>query len=236
MKKTIVTLLALSGVTLATEFTADTASGILYRNTEGDFVTTAGVEYDSTTHVLTFDDTFAIESENNRILYTLGIVVDMSKVGTLTSNSKVVTTGTGTAMGIGMTTEGKVATVWDNNVPWNNNTTSAITSTELVTLVHSTSGSGSTYMIEGQQFSGDNVGWSWYNLKGSQGGLNSFVINGALESAIVAVGVWKTSATYGGDAVELAAISNTLKTIPEPATATLSLLALAGLAARRRRR
>lgn len=240
MKKALIVLLALGGMAFATDFTADTASGILYRNSDGDFTTFGGVTYNATTHTLTFNDVFAVSEEANRIQYTLGVLIDMSKINasTLGTGTKLVTTGTGTTMGIGMTSERKYATVWGNDVPWSGATTDAITAEGPVTLVHSTSGAGSTHMIEGQKFNDANIPWSWSTLKGSQAGLNSFVLNADYEDAILAVGVWQAATTYNGNTtvgVELAQISDTLKTIPEPATATLSLLALAGLAARRRR-
>ena len=248
MKKTLIAILALSSMAFAAEFTKDTAAGILYRDTNGDFVTTGGVTFDNGTNTLTFADTVFTYTEvtskgttQDRIKFTLGLRIDMSKVGTLTTGTKVITTGTGTDMGIGMTANKEYATVWGNNVPWVSGgaeaKTAAIAATEEVTLIFSTSGSGSTHVIEGQTFNSSNISWSWAGLKGTQAGLNSFVINDAFKDAILAVGVWQDSTTYNGNggAAEFAAISSTLKNIPEPATATLSLLALAGLAARRRR-
>ncbi len=68
-------------------------------------------------------------------------------------------------------------------------------------------------------------------LRGS-GQWTTLTVNSALTSALDSLFVFNNTVTT----TDLVSISRDAMTVPEPATATLSLLALAGLAARRRRK
>ncbi len=68
-------------------------------------------------------------------------------------------------------------------------------------------------------------------LRGS-GQWTTLTVNSALTSALDSLFVFNNTVETTG----LVSISRDALTVPEPATATLSLLALAGLAARRRRK
>ncbi len=84
-------------------------------------------------------------------------------------------------------------------------------------------------------FQGDSATY-WSNAgKATYDDLNSLIIESWFLEGLESMAIWSGVSSYsGGDSVT--AIINYTEAIPEPTTATFSLLALAGLAARRRRR
>lgn len=247
MKKTLIAFMALCSSTFAVDFTPETTLGFLYRNDQGDFVTFGDATYSADTYSLQFADadlSVAAGATQKRITYTVAVTLDLAKLPVLTSNTKLVTTSVDgiTDTGIGLTTARTIATVWGNTVPWSSSTAGAALGSEgEVTLIYSTSSSGSSYFIEGQSFSEESEAWNWSKLTGTFSNaltLNKFTLNSELIDAITRVAVWTTPTAYGAtpDAkTQATAIYGTMELLPEPTTATLSLLALAGLMARRKR-
>jgi len=240
MKKTIITLLALAGATMGI-----TLDDLTY--TAGNAATTT--EDATFSYVLTLDV---------NILKTL-----LEKGQTTAWGTKIVEYDcAGTATGIvvnGGSSEGKVNTSslyakWGTNNAWGNfMSTGDSTSIDLADLNGETEGTG------WDAVKGAAITYTFHSGSGTKGALtligadDEIIINhnttmGGLKSssavaAAISFGDVVTGYYYSNnvlseadakEASKLAAIASI--SVPEPTTATLSLLALAGLAARRRRR
>lgn len=79
-------------------------------------------------------------------------------------------------------------------------------------------------------------GYADWSLASVMGDFNSLTLSSAAADAICSIGVWSGNAPENDNKVSAMVTTRDVAVLPEPATATLSLLALAGLAARRRRK
>lgn len=265
MKKTLIAIMALSGI-VAGATVDDALFGIsdfkgatstIDINNTGETLTLT----DSTTKEGYLEisganfshNTYKDNGQGKRAYITLTFVIDLAKLTTPTadtpffldnveSNTNTATSGWGTVL----TTDRKFKGAWDG-VSWNNSdnyTTTALGNTGTAVLTFNTGWDGVTgtsdhadpegtgsycysqVYLNGVQISQTDKG------KGLAHGstVNTIFINEAFVDAIEEMYV-HNSMVHGNEATSL---YNSV--IPEPTTATLSLLALAGLAARRRRK
>ena len=235
-------ILAMSGMAMGLTLTEKDITG--YVHVEGDtyadwntnFTITALQNGDFTFSDALIGSTTTIKENNNdttRTVTTVAITLDASKLATVTSNSALLTLNGTADTGIGFTTDRKASTMWitDSNTNYTYfSVNSVLPTTGDITLTFSFSHSGTTLYV-------GNTYDTHSNLKGNIGSVASMTLSA------YAVGALKSITTYAGvaslrdtDLSSSAASLNANKAIPEPTTATLSLLALAGLAARRRRR
>ena len=179
-------------------------------------------------------NTLKPEGGNLRTYITLTFVVDLSKLDTPSAATPFFTDNV--KWGSALTTDRKFTGVWDN-VVWNNgnNKTSDVLGTsDTVVLTFNTGWPGTGTESSGsscpsQLYINGELAYAAYGLAHGNA-VNTIYINEQFVGAISEMYVHNSMIT-GDDAK---ALYNSV--IPEPTTATLSLLALAGLAARRRRR
>ena len=236
MKKTFITLLALAGVaSAATTQVWDLSQSV----TSGAFL------YDATTGL--FTDNSAVDgtvlnsvNESNQIQTNISFTLNLTAAQTVTGDTNLLNMDMGGDIGLALTTTGLACT-------WQGATGSSRGSVAFETLL---ADSGVFADIEGNKYitltfvetygSGVQV---WSNttklindtsLKSSGNtSLTSIYVNSGYVEALQFETEWKgdnivnTNVAFNAEAMQV---------IPEPATATLSLLALAGLAARRRRK
>lgn len=235
MKKTFITLFALASVASAATQVWDLSTSV----TSGDYL------YDATTGLFTDNadvDGTVLNDANGagQIQTNICITLNLTKAQTVTADTKLLDMDMGGDVGLCLTTTGLAST-------WGGTTSSSRGSVSFETLL---ADSGVFTGPENQQYitltfvqtygSGVQV---WSNttklindtgLKSSSNtSLTSIYINSNYIDALQFAPGWK-----GDEIVETNVAFNNVasKYIPEPATATLSLLALAGLAARRRRK
>ncbi len=184
---------------------------------------------------VTFDT--AISTTNTRDCFSITLVLDASKIGAVSDFSSLAAAyySQNGAMGFGVNSSGKLSGQWgtgewikDNVKQWE---IANFPSTGTITLTFVTGGyDGST---EGARLYVNNATAFYSNNSLKSGGstYNTVKINN-LNNAVQQVYVHN----YSLSAAEVGTLMTEIAAIPEPTTATLSLLALAGLAARRRRR
>ncbi len=239
MKKTIIALLALgSGVMGATLTTQDItgyviANGSEYTdwntnlsitlNSNGDLVFT-GSELSS--QYEWFDTTS--QTTKYRTISTVAITLNLEKLESPEQLSALLTLdGKTHDTGLGMTTSRAVTGTWDTNLQYTM-PSGTLPTQGSVTITYSFTSDGTTIYMD------DRVHGNSSGLKGDLEGIQSlklasFAIDALEKMTVYSKGSYN-DASFGASAAALNAA------IPEPTTATLSLLALAGLAARRRRR
>ena len=236
MKKTFITLLALAGVaSAATTQVWDLSQSV----TSGDFL------YDASTGLFTDNaevEGTVLNSVNgaSQIQTNITFTLNLTAAQAVTGNTNLLNMDMGGDIGLALTTTGL-------NCTWQGGTSDSRGSVTFSTLL---ADSGVFADIEGNKYitltfvetygSGVQV---WSNttkliddsgLKSSGNtSLSSIYVNRGYVEALQFETEWK-----GADIVKtnVAFNAEAMQVIPEPATATLSLLALAGLAARRRRK
>lgn len=234
MKKTFITLLALAGAaSAATTQVWDLSQSV----TSGDFL------YDASTGL--FTDNSAVDGTvlngvdgSSKIQTNISFTLNLTKAMEVTSDTLLLNMDTGGDIGLALTTSG-LSGAWQGS-SWGD----AISYDTLL------ADSGVFADIEGNKYitltfvetygSGVQV-WSnttkhinYSDLKSSSNtSLASIYVNSGYVEALQFETEWKgdnivnTNVAFNAEAMQV---------IPEPATATLSLLTLAGLAARRRRK
>lgn len=249
MKKTIIALMALAGAAGAvttTEFldlSQDRTIEKLSYDVETGKITTA------TTHASTKADYNLYEIDNNgpQGLYTFK--VNLTKASEVTSNTDILTlnfdgtsnfiSAIATADGL---TIGKSGTTHSTVISWETLLGKDSVSTGndgnqyiVLTLAHIPS-----YNTAAGTWLGDETGTlvndGDYAYKGQNRYITDVTVNNTLVAAISTYSGWKPEADRPAFATAFATTATNSLTVPEPTTATLSLLALAGLAARRRRK
>ncbi len=169
----------------------------------------------------------AVSTDNTEM--TFAIVLDAEVLATKWSSlgHQVLDTG---SWGFGITTDGKVQGCWTDSF-WSGTNypiSDPLSTTGTITLTVSTGYHGTAIIVNNETlyFPQDSTGRN--GLRGGET-ITEIKINDDFASAI------KEFYMYNAE-VQTVEGSKSLYVIPEPATATLSLLALAGLAARRRRK
>ena len=264
MKKTIIALMALTGVASAA-WTADDANGWLCKSGDTWVTSSATVTEDATSKDLTIqildadnqaiDFSYQEDANTTRACYTFAITLNLDELTSPTSATSAVWGGG--KVGIGLN-NGVVTACIGSTASWNTTGLTLGTSGSL-TLIVTTDTKGSmilaygedgTYTsVVGSQSGGNKVNgtttdggtyYGWTNLK-EKANITTFTIDASIANAVEKFAVWDSKVESDGlnSAAMLAnmdTVAAAMKVIPEPTTATLSLLALAGLAARRRRK
>ena len=246
MKKTIVTLMALASCASALELTTDNLTGYAVTNEGWTTVNDWTVSGLTTTQqengsVLLTGDIAALLT---RTTTTVAITLDLSKLelpeavagtdgSTTVGYANFVTLQGSTAIGMSLSSEGKVSTIWGDNLHYFT-VNQVLGTTGTVTLTFSCTNDGTTLYVGAAKDSHS-------NLRGNVGTISQLTLSAEAVAAMQSISVYSGTGSLRDDqfASSAAAINAQLPLspiVPEPATATLSLLALAGLAARRRRK
>lgn len=260
MKKSIITFIVFSATTLASEtpaWTLSDASGYAYKNDNG-WVLSDSTSLENNVFSFTNADNEIIsfnmaDGSTNRATYTFAVTLDLNAL-TLPSVDTSMVYG-GSKVGFGLTSDGLITAAIGSGSPKWSSTGVIADSSGSLTLIVSTGAKGSIiaaygdYSIDSTKENANNKGsfttgtttgggvtYSWGGLKEGVE-ITSFTLNSDLASAVTGIAVWQNGTQSSLlSATTLDTIAGTMQTIPEPSTATLSLLALAGLAARRRRK
>ena len=246
MKKTLITLLALSSIALGATLTEQDVIAYVYKDSDSftswtkspsTLTLTQEMQDENPTGNLiltgpTFSNTIEWMDGNqkkNRDVFSFAITLNLDtlvKGDGLTQ--LVVYDGGSNDTGLGITSDGKLVGLWNGGA--NQTAASALTESGVVTITFSFSNDGYTTYL------GDEVVHNATGLKGDLGDPITTVI--LKEPAIAAMqGItFYTQASYNDASFGASAAAINSVLVPEPTTATLSLLALCGLAARRRRR
>ena len=255
MKKTIITLLALAGVAVA-----DTATTTIFTDLTQDKTITlsdnSSIIWSATTDTFTGSIYSTVSSQQARasMSFTLNLT-DAATVGS-TKTELVTITKTGYDNTIGLwLVDGKISGRW-NDGTWDKVTGEGNpgTASGQVAISSILTNNENVFTLDGDKFialtlvldrtcdanNSDNVGMVLYDADGSVV-WNCCSLGAAGFTTYDAI---KLNTDYVGNAASItnAVLSPTdagtqaAAIVPEPTTATLSLLALAGLAARRRRR
>ena len=240
MKKTLIALVALSGVAMAGTQVWDLSTSV----TSGDYL------YDATTGLFTdnseVDGTVLNDTNSDgRIQTNICFTLNLTKAQKVTADTRLIDMDMGGDVGLCLTSTGLAST-------WGGGTSSARGSVSFDTLL-ADSGvfidkNGDKYItLTFVQTYGSGV-QVWSNTtkhiddtnlrsSGNTSLTSIFVKKDYIEALQFAPG-WKGDAIVNTNAAFNTEVLEKLGgvTVPEPTTATLSLLALCGLAARRRRR
>ena len=244
MKKTIITLLALAGVAAAAEtLTAENATGWVYATGDsytdwglGSLSVSANAEGDLT---FTGDIATAINpaGTKQRTVTVIALTLDLAKLDLPEDTSRMLTlNGSGNITGLGVNAAGNMTGTWTNNAAYLTSGASLVGTTERSFVYVLGTGDG-TQAAGGTQIYADNADtvWSSSGLKGDLGNISTMTLESWAADALVSMVVWSGTEAYGNKELAAQAFAAN-QSLPEPTTATLSLLALASLAARRRRK
>lgn len=252
MKKTLITLLAISGLAMGATVTQEQSTAYLNAGTAGTAVENWTQAWYNTPITLTKNDNGSVtltgdfwKKEGSYSTFALAITLDGSKLTLPTegAESLVKYDGSIADTGLGLTSAGKITGTWvygntTNYAYLTANSTLATDKLTTVVLTFNTHGTAIYLAPEGNYTNG--TFWSNSGLRGDIGTCNGITLSATAVAAMVNMTTWSGSdviVTRGDNEFARAAVGITNGfIIPEPATATLSLLALAGLAVRRRRK
>ncbi|MBQ8517207.1 MAG: PEP-CTERM sorting domain-containing protein [Akkermansia sp.] len=243
MKKTIIALLALGGVAAAadtsvleeayigfTDFSSGKAAlgtmkDSITLSTEGNITTLSGVTFDT-----------AQIADSTRDCFSITLVLDAAKIGSVrefTSLAAGYYSEAG-AVGIGVNADRKLQGQWgtDGYSPDGSAyTTEALPTKGTITLTFVTGLIAEEKQGSRIYVNASTTFWSSDGLRTGDNNYNTIKFNN-LNDAIMQAYVHN----YSLSQTQVGTLMGEIASIPEPTTATLSLLALAGLAARRRRK
>lgn len=236
MKKTIIALFALAGMASALDsLTLDNAvAAFLVQN--GSITSVMG-DFTLTGNNLTLNnganwgaDIFydASNPSKKRTELTVALTVDMAKLATLEEAAKLISLNSWGVGAVPTTDAVRISGTWGSNADYYH--TDPFEATGYRDFVVTLSNSGTRI------FNGSTA--SFYSNNGLKGDTNSTALvlsDTLLSGAVLKAVVWSDGAYEGQGSEKVASAFAALVQAPEPATATLSLLALAGLASRRRR-
>ena len=249
MKKTLITLLALSSIAMGATLTEQDVVAYVYKDSDsytswtkspstltltqelsGESAPTGNLILTGPTFSYTHEwvDTNTGQTKNRDVFsFAITLNLDSLKKGDGLTQL-VVYDGSSNDTGLGINSDGKLVGLWNGSA--NQTAASALDATGVVTITFSFSNDGYTSYLGGEVV---------HNATGLRGDLgNPITTVKLMEPAIAAMqGItFYTQASYNDASFGASAAAINSVLVPEPATATLSLLALAGLAARRRRK
>ena len=247
MKKTIIALLVLSGIAAGGEtVTKDEASALLINKGSKEGWLTNGVSIKSNSDgSSTLTGVFATK-DGSKSITTVALTIDVSQLSTPTANTPfIILDGSTADIGIGLKSDGKLSSYWDFNsgADYSHITSSASFTPGTkgsLTLIFSMATNGTTlhYINPGPtSYTNGNMNTN-DNLYGNLGTVTTLTLSSTATKAITKMAIWNDVGAKRDNDLARSAFNvvSTMTTVPEPTTATLSLLALAGLAARRRRK
>ncbi len=233
MKKTIIALMALAGVASAVTLTEKDITG--YVHVEGtsfsEWTTNFTITEEADGDYKFSGAPIATEypDSDKRSVTTVAITLDASKLSTVAANSPLLILDGTTDIGIGFTADRKASTIWGTNYSYFA-VNSVLPTTGDVTLTLSFGNDGTSLYV-GAAYDTHSA------LKGAVGEIDTMILSSYAVDAMKSITTYAGVASLRDTSLASSAIAlNAAKAIPEPTTATLSLLALAGLAARRRRK
>lgn len=248
MKKTIITLLALAGVAAA----AETFTDLSQSATNGQVTYTVPAEGSS---LGTFTGSGISAAGGGSLAHSgVAITLNLTDISAYFASNSVdvslISFNVNTHVGLNLTSTG-IRGMW-NDVTWNNTYNFTVAYDTLAALDTTWTGEDgdkyTTITVSLANIEGENGGLMVYSESSKLGGYNklgssfnktmtSIEINtDYVVSASVNAGWSDPNTCYALGANLSAATQQVTGVIPEPTTATLSMLALAGLAARRRRK
>ena len=247
MKKTLITLLAVASCASALELTTQDLTGYAVategwssvndwslgsltatKNDNGSVLLSG----DIATNPLGLDAT--TNTYKNYTTTTVAITLDLSKLtlpaagesNAVTRSNFITLEGT-TGIGMAISSEGKVSTIWGGNLNYFT-VNSTLGNTGNITLTFSCNNEGTTLYVGSAKDTHS-------GLRGDVGAISGITLSAAAVNALQCISVYSGTASLRDDQLAASAASINAS-IPEPTTATLSLLALCGLCARRRRK
>ena len=238
MKKTLIALVALSGVAMAETQVWDLSTSV----TSGDYL------YDATTGLFTdnseIDGTVLNDANgSNQIQTNISFTLNLTEAMNVTADALLLNMDMGGDIGLSLTADGLKGawqgSSWGDAVSYNTLLADSGVFTDkngdkCITLTFvETYGSG----VQVWSNTTKHIDYSGLKSSGNTS-LASVYANGNYIEALQFAPGWQGDDIVNTNAAFNAAVVEQLgaPVIPEPTTATLSLLALAGLAARRRRR
>ena len=258
MKKTLITLLAMASCAMGATVTQEQSTAYLNAGTAGTAVSDWTQAWYNTPITLTENDNGSVtltgdfaQNVGIRSVFAMAITLDGSKLtlpsasaeGAITSTALVTYDGSKADTGLGLTSAGKVTGTWVDSTTTNYaylTAGNALATDKLTTVVLTFTNAGTCIYLAPEGNYANGTFWSNQNLRGDIGTVSGITLSAAAVAAMVNMTTWSgadVDVQRGDNAFASAAVGITNGfVIPEPATATLSLLALAGLAARRRRK
>lgn len=252
MKKTLIALTASAACASALTVSTEDMTG--YAIVSGDSVadwTLSGLTAQSNKNgTVTLSGDIAktvLVSDKERTHTTIALTLDVSKLSvptagtdeqgnpTVTSNALLTLDGS-TDIGFGINSNKQITGMWGDNTNYMQaGSTNGYTSLTLI-FTFADNGTALHYAPNGTYTNG--TFWSNSGLKGNVGNISDMTLSTDLISAITSIAVWSGQGNRADNDLAVSAINalGSIPVVPEPTTATLSLLALAGLAARRRRK
>ena len=245
MKKTLIALMALAGLAGAetASLTQENASGWVVATGSGTSNWTMdGLTVSTDTEgdiIFTGDIATRVSLTNTRTVTVIAFTLDLSKISTPTGTAAQVLTLTGGShtTGVGINASGNLTGTWDSNYTYYDSGASLLGTNQQSFVYVLGTGDGTQAAGGTQIYTNSDTVWSKSGLKGDIGDITTLKMESWIAEGLVSMTVWSGQEAYSNkDLVASAFNANANLIIPEPTTATLSLLALAGLAARRRRR
>lgn len=241
MKKSLTVLLAASGISCAvdtqlfdlTQSISATESPFFYNASTGKFTENSAIE----------GDVLSEKNGSNQVQTNISFTLNLTAIQNLTEQVSLINMDMANDVGLALTSTG-LTTTWNGSADSRQSVTYTNLSSDAGVF---TADDGNTYITltmvqtygSGVQVYSNNA--KWINDTGLKGNTNTQLVDVTINSDYMASIQFSPGWLTGGDsaweaknlAFDTAARP---KIVPEPATATLSLLALAGLCARRRRK
>ena len=248
MKKTLITLLALSGLAMGGTTTTISSHGSLTT------ITTSDKHSLTLTSTINIDDLKAIVSGTSTNVALLGLTGKSNDVSISVSSD-----GSNQTLRLDNTKAGNAISGAGNAFTWSNATNQSVSNSSLnsyftlegavagaITLGYNTANTPGvtdetkgTHVVFSVLYSDGNI-LTLYGFRSGFYYTGTHIVSVSYDSDLLNTPSIVTNTSSSNAAVSKAGLIESniaaLKTIPEPTTATLSLLALCGLAARRRRK
>lgn len=175
---------------------------------------------------VTFNQTISTSSTSNRNTMTVSMVLDLSKLGTPESFSSLFNAKGGVSWGVGLNPDRTLQGLWNNGAYSGGPATTALGTEGKLTISVVTGEEGTTIYLGNSSTRYNNGG-----LRFGGANITEIFLNSGMAEAIEQLYVHDTALSQEQVGQLMAEIAS----VPEPATATLSLLGLAALMMRRRK-